>query len=971
MSEHADLEITLSSFDPPTYSVVLRFERPDSEASKRQSGKVSFNFEALLEHGTDPVKYGRSLTENLLSDSKISDFYKKAVAVAQSHTWKLRLRLWIDHTAPELHQIRWETLRTPDDSDFLAQNGDIHFSRYLESSDWTPVHTRPKGDMRALIVIANPADLSEKGFAPIEVENEHQRARVGLADIRTIDELITKPDEDSHVTLPALISELRKGYDILYLVCHGIYKPRDPKNPFGARQSGLWLEKPNGASDLIPGDDLVQQIQNLPSEIRPLLVFLASCQSSGTGAVPSPAQSTDNGALSALGPQLSQAGVPAVIAMQGNVFVNTVSEFMPVFFESLMEDGRLDRSMAVARNLTSVKDQSDWWAPVLFTRYKSGRMFSDVADRKGLPALPGPSTLPNPGSLPLGSYLPFPRNHTFTGREHDLETVAAALFYYAPGAARRIALTGGGGMGKSQIAVEFCYRFGRFTHGVFWLDATQSIVSQIVACGEAMKLPGWENLELPEQVQHTLQVWEEKPERLVVLDNLDEPPELGAWLELLKEHPVLVTSRRDDYEPETGITVHTVQTLPRPKSLELLRKLARRLKKVTDNTLDELCVQLGDLPLALDLAGRYLAKEGIDIPDYQDELAEEESLLEHESFISEELNRTTAHVRSLTATFRYSWKYLQTENEYDILASRVFLSSGYCAPNVPIPEELLQESLELEGKAGSRKLKRALNRLNRMGLLTESEGSAVIHSLMAEFARILDSDLDASVFPDISSALITMAITANNSGFPTQFLPLRPHVQSVGDWAGDRDLEVRATLWNNMGYFLESVADFNGARPYYEQALAIRMEVLGEKHPDTASSLNNLGYLLQAMGDYGCARPYYEQALAINREVLGEKHPDTALSLNNLGYLLDSMGDYDGARPYYEQALAIDKEVLGEKHPDYAIDLNNMGVLLGAMGDLPGARPYYEQALAIFEQTLPPGHPYIEGVRRNLESLDE
>ena len=194
------------------------------------------------------------------------------------------------------------------------------------------------------------------------------------------------------------------------------------------------------------------------------------------------------------------------------------------------------------------------------------------------------------------------------------------------------------------------------------------------------------------------------------------------------------------------------------------------------------------------------------------------------------------------------------------------------------------------------------------------------------------------------------------------------------------------------------MGDYAAARPYYEQALAISREVLGEKHPDTATSLNNLGYLLQAMGDYAAARPYYEQALAIRREVLGEEHPDTAQSLNNLGYLLQAMGDYAAARPYYEQALAIHRDVLGEEHPDHcrqpeqpglsaaghgrlrrgapllragagdkprrpgreaphtATSLNNLGSLLRAMGDLAAARPYFEQALAIRSAALGDGH---------------
>ena len=70
--------------------------------------------------------------------------------------------------------------------------------------------------------------------------------------------------------------------------------------------------------------------------------------------------------------------------------------------------------------------------------------------------------------------------------------------------------------------------------------------------------------------------------------------------------------------------------------------------------------------------------------------------------------------------------------------------------------------------------------------------------------------------------------------------------------------------------------DYAGARPLYEQALAIRQRVLGEGHPDTATSLDNLAGLLYSQGDYAGARPRYEQALAIRQRVLGEGHPDTA-----------------------------------------------------------------------------------------------
>ena len=100
-----------------------------------------------------------------------------------------------------------------------------------------------------------------------------------------------------------------------------------------------------------------------------------------------------------------------------------------------------------------------------------------------------------------------------------------------------------------------------------------------------------------------------------------------------------------------------------------------------------------------------------------------------------------------------------------------------------------------------------------------------------------------------------------------------------------------------------------------EKALAIHKEVLGERHPDYATSLNNLAILLESQGDYAAARPLYEQALAIRKEVLGEHHPDYATSLNNLAALLNSQGDYAAARPLYEQALAIQQGGAGRAPP--------------------------------------------------------
>ena len=108
---------------------------------------------------------------------------------------------------------------------------------------------------------------------------------------------------------------------------------------------------------------------------------------------------------------------------------------------------------------------------------------------------------------------------------------------------------------------------------------------------------------------------------------------------------------------------------------------------------------------------------------------------------------------------------------------------------------------------------------------------------------------------------------------------------------------------------------YREAMPKAIRAVALRKEVLGDRHPDTVESLNNLAEVLQAQGNYAAAKPLYEQALAIHKAVLGERHPATATSLNNLAELLQAQGDYAAAKPLYEQVLSIRKEIFGDAIP--------------------------------------------------------
>jgi CHAT domain-containing protein/Flp pilus assembly protein TadD len=162
---------------------------------------------------------------------------------------------------------------------------------------------------------------------------------------------------------------------------------------------------------------------------------------------------------------------------------------------------------------------------------------------------------------------------------------------------------------------------------------------------------------------------------------------------------------------------------------------------------------------------------------------------------------------------------------------------------------------------------------------------------------------------------------------------------------------------------------YNEAIPIAEQVLEIRERLLGENHPDVATSLNNLAGLYGDQGRYDEAEPLYERSLAIYEEALGENHPHVATALNNLAGLYDSQGRYDEAEPLYERSLAIREKALGENHPSVATSLNNLALLYSNQGRYNEAEPLHQRSLAIREKVLGENHPDVAQSLNNLASL--
>ena len=462
MKQFADLYITITHLVDSRYSVEMRLELPDASVDlPPERGETEIHFPDLRAAAFDPLSYGRILNKALFSSPKMEGFYKQALALTQRAGQKVRIRLLIDRNAPELHSIRWETLRSLDDRSNLASDENVYFSRFLYSEEISDVPLAKKGELKALVAVANPAGLEDgkyhdgegRTLAPIDVEGEISRAENSLRGVNRLSTLASLDEEQGRVTLDNLVNELRDGYHIMYLVCHGAMLPNNPYEVDSLLEPYIWLEEGNGSSNVLPAEKLVQRIKNLESRKRPLLVVLASCQSAGKGKATAAVSSEDGGALAAIGPRFVQAGIPAVVAMQDNIFMDTVAEFMPRFFEELSEDGLVERAMAAAR--ADIQDRQDWWVPVLFNRLRDGSIF-ELAD---VPKLEQLVPVEESSYDVLGLSNPYPGlrsftyqdRHLFAGRDSAIQQAVDKIT--EPGAVQTLTfITGASGSGKSSFA---------------------------------------------------------------------------------------------------------------------------------------------------------------------------------------------------------------------------------------------------------------------------------------------------------------------------------------------------------------------------------------------------------------------------------------------------------------------------------------------------------------------------------------
>ncbi len=311
----------------------------------------------------DPVADGQQLFDMLFADGALRD----AWAQARGQAPQRRIRLRIDPGAAQLHALPWELLQ--ENNVLLSANAATPLSRYLPVAlPWSgEVEERP---VRVLVAISNPDDLESKyNLAPLDVDLERETLETALDELDQDELEVTFLDPP--VTLEHIEEALRQGvhgtagYHVLHYLGHGAFSKR-------RGQAALYLQDDTGNTQIITDDALIGMLAR--QQERPRLVFLAACQS----AVRSTAD-----AFAGLGPKLVTAGVPAVVAMQDFVAVETARKLSTTFYERLTEHGTVDLAMNEARSTLVTAGRPDAAVPVLFMRLKSGQVWSDESNEGG------------------------------------------------------------------------------------------------------------------------------------------------------------------------------------------------------------------------------------------------------------------------------------------------------------------------------------------------------------------------------------------------------------------------------------------------------------------------------------------------------------------------------------------------------------------------------------------------------------
>jgi tetratricopeptide (TPR) repeat protein len=557
--------------------------------------------------------------------------------------------------------------------------------------------------------------------------------------------------------------------------------------------------------------------------------------------------------------------------------------------------------------------------------------------------------------------VPFPRNRFFTGGDKTLANLRKILRADDAVASTQVAVvTGLGGVGKTQTALEYAYCHRQDYRIIWWIDSETLAGLNLGFAGlaRALGLPEADLADHDRILAAVHNCLERRSDWLLFLDNAEQPKVVKPYLPASITGHVLITSRNPLWRSLGEATPLT--TWPRAQSIEFLVKRSGRMNQDDAGTLAE---ELGDLPLALEQAAAYIEATGQTFGGYLALYRRRFAELAQE-FQPEHYPNT------VLTTWRVSLAAIEQET---LVAGDLLRLFAFLAPD-DIPRALLTEHPEVlpqrlsEASVNGIAFDKAIGVLYRYSLVQITNETFAVHRLVQAVTRALLID---KVFWSLAAVeLISEAFPPdprNTSTWPI-CVRLHPHVESVLSSTEDLNASSKSLilLLCRVGEYLRCNGENRASRVYLERALRLHKTTLKSVDLDVIYLFKELGLVLRAQGDLDGAQTYFEQALRISEAVFGSDHLAAAWPLTCLGTLLRIKGELVRAQDCHERALRIRESALGSNHPDIAWSLNGLGVLRRLQKDYAGAQAYFERALRISEIALNPNHPDIARFLKEL-----
>ncbi|WP_335935677.1 FxSxx-COOH system tetratricopeptide repeat protein [Streptomyces sp. PTD5-9] len=540
------------------------------------------------------------------------------------------------------------------------------------------------------------------------------------------------------------------------------------------------------------------------------------------------------------------------------------------------------------------------------------------------------------------------RNTRFTGREELLNKAYLALQDAGSGAGV-VTLHGMSGVGKTQLAAEYVYRFGSEYDVVWWVPADRRALYRQKLAELAPELglsTGAEYGERLRAVRDALRRGEPHSHWLLVLDGADEPEHIWDLVPTGPGH-VLITSRNPEWSEHNSNLVE-VPVYARDESVAFVRRRAPRLNPAEA---DRLAEALEDLPLLLDQTAGWLNDSDMSVEEYIELL---------EGGIDQDVVKVSA---DFPLAFQTAWSILLNKlrdtvpESVDLLRLCSFFAPGSIPvrllremPPGELPEQLsgLMNDPLLWNKAIGQLRQYSVVRLESHETAGEEASSGESLYMHRMVHQIIGKDMperDRREFVDV----VRRALAAADPGRPTDtrlwpaYAEITPHLKWA-DVLRSTDPGVQTLVLNCLRYMYLS-GEYRAGIKLGERAMRAWRELLGDDHPRVWDLSYNYANLLRAVGDYA-GTEYIERAAV--EHLRAERGPMDLEHLRAAGGLaadLRGLGRYDEALEISGWILVAYRELLGEQDSRTLNAQNNMAVSLRLLGR-------YEEALELNRRTL-------------------